>query len=359
MSTFGKYDLNDPTWYQKWQKERQEAQQRQEEERKRQEAEAKKKRELEAELDLEDDDAADDVQFEDYEPLWLKGIGKKHPDPVVENASLSAVKAPKPPDDALADISPDVVKEGKLSNLQLEAVAYANMCFGKNLEDGSRRGFFIGDGAGIGKGRELAGIVAQQWARGVRKHLWISVSNDLKFDAERDLRDLGSGNIPVQLLGKASYSVACGVPFCYRGGGAAVGSRRWRPSALIDGRETPSAETHDSIHSRVDAWRGVAATAGARRHRRDALTRQHAGPRPPQAGRRLRDVRISIRKEGRQDVEAPDSTRSTARVGLAGLRGRFTVRRVAQGQEPVWGQRRQADQDGPGRPQATNGITAS
>ena len=142
MSTFGKYDLNDPTWYQKWRKERQEAQQRQEEERKRQEAEAKKKRELEAELDLEDDDAADDVQFEDYEPLWLKGIGKKHPDPVVENASLSAVKAPKPPDDALADISPDVVKEGKLSNLQLEAVAYANMCFGKNLEDGEARGFY-------------------------------------------------------------------------------------------------------------------------------------------------------------------------------------------------------------------------
>ena len=328
MSTFGKYDLNDPTWYQKWRKERQEAQQRQEEERKRQEAEAKQKRELEAELDQEDDDAADDVQFEDYEPLWLKGIGKKHPDPVVENASLSAVKAPKPPDDALADISPDVVKEGKLSNLQLEAVAYANMCFGKNLEDGSRRGFFIGDGAGIGKGRELAGIVAQQWARGVRKHLWISVSNDLKFDAERDLRDLGSGNIPVQLLGKASYSVACGVPFCYRGGGGVD---------AIDATRAPD----------------------SRRHRRDTLTRQHAGPRPPQAGRRLRDLRITIRKEGRQDLEAPDSTRSTARVGLAGLRGRSTLRRVAQGQEFIWWERWQADQNGAGRAEATNGTTAS
>ena len=140
------------------------------------------------------------------------------------------MKAPKPPDDCLEDIASDVVKEGKLSNLQLEAVAYANMCFGKNLEDGSRRGFFIGDGAGIGKGRELAGIVAQQWARGVRKHLWISVSNDLKFDAERDLRDLGSGNIPVQLLGKASYSVACGVlffgPWGRRDGGRATPSTR-------------------------------------------------------------------------------------------------------------------------------------
>ena len=81
-------------------------------------------------------------------------------------------------------------------------------------------GFIVG--AGIGKGRELAGIVAQQWARGVRKHLWISVSNDLKFDAERDLRDLGSGNIPVQLLGKASYSVACGVLFWPWGRGDGV-----------------------------------------------------------------------------------------------------------------------------------------
>ena len=257
MADFGRVDFKDPTWYQKWRKEQQEAQQREEQQRKQREAEAKKKRELEAELDHEDDDAADDVQFEDYEPLWLKGIGKKHPDPVVENASLSAVKAPKPPDDCLEDIDAAVVKEGKLSNLQLEAVAYANMCFGKNLEDGSRRGFFIGDGAGIGKGRELAGIVAQQWARGVRKHLWISVSNDLKFDAERDLRDLGSGNIPVQLLGKASYSVACGVLFWPWGRGDGV--RELRGQRRVDGvgptRWTQDAVDAETPHDAVDATR--------------------------------------------------------------------------------------------------------
>ena len=199
-------DTSDPNWYIKWKKERDDQQllQRQAHEQRIKEAAAKKK--LEAELDQEDDDTADDVQFEDYEPLQLKGVGKKHPDPVVENASLSAVKAPALPDNCLEDIAPGVVKEGKLSSLQLEAVAYANACFDKDLEDGSRRGFFIGDGAGIGKGRELAGIISQQWARGVRRHLWISVSNDLKYDAERDLRDLGSAHIPVQLLGKASYN---------------------------------------------------------------------------------------------------------------------------------------------------------
>ena len=199
-------DTSDPNWYIWWKKERDDQQllQRQAHEQRIKDAAAKKK--LEAELDHEDDDAADDVQFEDYEPLQLKGVGKKHPDPVVENASLSAVKAPALPDNCLEDIAADVVNEGKLSSLQLEAVAYANACFDKDLEDGSRRGFFIGDGAGIGKGRELAGIISQQWARGVRRHLWISVSNDLKYDAERDLRDLGSAHIPVQLLGKASYN---------------------------------------------------------------------------------------------------------------------------------------------------------
>ena len=76
MSDFGRVDFKDPTWYQKWRKEQQEAQERQRQELERQKAEAKKERELQAELDHEDDDAADDVQFEDYEPLWLKGIGK-------------------------------------------------------------------------------------------------------------------------------------------------------------------------------------------------------------------------------------------------------------------------------------------
>eukprot|EP00914_Ancora_sagittata_P012388 GHVO01023854.1.p1 GENE.GHVO01023854.1~~GHVO01023854.1.p1 ORF type:complete len:167 (+),score=29.61 GHVO01023854.1:25-501(+) len=39
------------------------------------------------------------------------------------------------------------------------------------------------------------------WNLGYRRHVWISVSNDLAQDAMRDLRDIGAGHIPVIDLG--------------------------------------------------------------------------------------------------------------------------------------------------------------
>ncbi len=42
-----------------------------------------------------------------------------------------------------------------------------------------RAGFLLGDGAGMGKGRTLAGFVVENIARGRKKHVWISVSSDL------------------------------------------------------------------------------------------------------------------------------------------------------------------------------------
>jgi len=48
-------------------------------------------------------------------------------------------------------------------------------------------GFFLGDGAGVGKGRQLAGIIYENWLNGRKKHIWLSASSDLSFDARRDL----------------------------------------------------------------------------------------------------------------------------------------------------------------------------
>jgi hypothetical protein len=48
-------------------------------------------------------------------------------------------------------------------------------------------GFFLGDGAGVGKGRQLAAIIFENWIQGKRKHVWFSASSDLRLDAERDL----------------------------------------------------------------------------------------------------------------------------------------------------------------------------
>lgn len=37
-------------------------------------------------------------------------------------------------------------------------------------------GFFIGDGAGVGKGRQIAGIILDNHARGRRRAVWLSTS---------------------------------------------------------------------------------------------------------------------------------------------------------------------------------------
>ena len=69
------------------------------------------------------------------------------------------------------------------------------------LPDGvTRAGFFVGDGAGMGKGREIAGLLAENVLQGRTKALWVSISSDLKVDAERDLSDCGIGEDVAQVV---------------------------------------------------------------------------------------------------------------------------------------------------------------
>src|SRR6185437_13102248 len=49
-----------------------------------------------------------------------------------------------------------------------------------------RRGWFLGDGTGAGKGRQVAAIILDNWLKGRRRALWISKSDKLIEDAERD-----------------------------------------------------------------------------------------------------------------------------------------------------------------------------
>lgn len=60
--------------------------------------------------------------------------------------------------------------------------------------------------AGVGKGRTIAGIIFENWLRGRKKSIWLSVSNDLKYDAERDLSDIGATQIEVHSLSKTRYA---------------------------------------------------------------------------------------------------------------------------------------------------------
>jgi len=176
-----------------------------------------------------------EISYTPYKPAKLK-YGRNHPDPVVENATLAAVA---PPDITYNLAMPaEIIDKGKLSNLQLEAVVYGCQRHMTNLPqarfvekenavpvdesppEGRKReptavraGFLLGDGAGMGKGRTLAGFVVENIARGRKKHVWISVSSDLYEDAKRDLRDLGMGSYAENNcynLGKLPYGSLVG-----------------------------------------------------------------------------------------------------------------------------------------------------
>ncbi|XP_065434480.1 protein strawberry notch homolog 2 isoform X1 [Chrysemys picta bellii] len=160
---------------------------------------------------VEEDDEGDEEETEelghtetyaDYVPSKSK-IGKQHPDRVVETSTLSSV----PPPDVTYTLSlpSSIADNGLLSALQLEAIVYACQQHEVLLPNGQRAGFLIGDGAGVGKGRTVAGIIFENYLKGRKKSLWFSVSNDLKYDAERDLKDIDAPNIPVHALNKIKY----------------------------------------------------------------------------------------------------------------------------------------------------------
>ncbi|XP_031433049.1 protein strawberry notch homolog 1 isoform X2 [Clupea harengus] len=140
--------------------------------------------------------------YAEYMPMKLK-TGLRHPDPVVETSSLSSVK---PPDVWYRMIVPEeTIDRGWLSALQLEAITYASQQHETFLPNQDRAAYLIGDGAGVGKGRTIAGIIYENYLLGRKRSLWFSVSNDLKYDAERDLRDIGAKNISVHSLNKFKY----------------------------------------------------------------------------------------------------------------------------------------------------------
>ena len=49
----------------------------------------------------------------------------------------------------------------------------------------------LGDGAGVGKGRTIAGIIFENILNNRTKAIWLSVSSDLVVDTRRDINDIG------------------------------------------------------------------------------------------------------------------------------------------------------------------------
>ncbi|VDO93835.1 unnamed protein product [Soboliphyme baturini] len=160
----------------------------------------------EAEEDYELGHADTYSEYAPSKPIVRSGLS--HPDSVVETSSLASVQ---PPDITYHAVIPEeVIDTGRLSALQLETIIYACQQHETFLLNGERTGYLIGDGPGVGKGRTIAGIIYENYLLGRKRSLWFSVSGDLKYDAERDLADIGASRIKVHALNKFKYSKISG-----------------------------------------------------------------------------------------------------------------------------------------------------
>ncbi|MGB9886892.1 MAG: strawberry notch-like NTP hydrolase domain-containing protein [Moorellales bacterium] len=131
-----------------------------------------------------------DAVYTPYQPQKLKIPGAKpHPGFLAQSAAMAAVEPPAPT--YTPNLPKEIVEEGKLSIAQLEAVVYAGQAHQQVLPSGERRGFFIGDGTGVGKGREISGIILDNMRQGRKKAVWVSVNMPLMKDAQRDFGDIG------------------------------------------------------------------------------------------------------------------------------------------------------------------------
>ncbi len=162
-----------------------------------------------------------DAIYEEYALQSLRIPGTEpHPTKLVQSSAMASVAPPKP---SYRPMLPADIR-ARLSDAQLETVIYAGEAHADHLagawtvdehfdtvsaapEDAAgsirfRRGFMLGDGTGAGKGRQSAAIILDNWLRGRRKAIWISKSDKLIEDAQRDWSALGMERLLVTPLSR-------------------------------------------------------------------------------------------------------------------------------------------------------------
>ncbi|MGE4306656.1 MAG: strawberry notch-like NTP hydrolase domain-containing protein, partial [Novosphingobium sp.] len=140
----------------------------------------------------------------------------EHPTALVESVAMGSIAAPIP--GYVPKLPERTVSERLLSASQLETVVYAGHAWsqflpgrftpskeGVGLEEAQegrsyRKGYFLGDGTGAGKGRQVAACILDNWLQGRRRNIWVSKNETLLEDARRDWTALGGLAADIQPL---------------------------------------------------------------------------------------------------------------------------------------------------------------
>jgi predicted RNA methylase len=164
-----------------------------------------------------------DALYEGYGFQSIRIPGSQaHPTRLVRSAAMASVAPPKPT--YRPHLPPALIADGLLSDAQLESVVYAGEAHAGYLagswtvdetfdvvsaapDDAEgvvrfRRGWFLGDGTGAGKGRQVAGILLDNWLKGRRRAVWISKSDKLIEDAQRDWSAIGQERLLITPLAR-------------------------------------------------------------------------------------------------------------------------------------------------------------
>ena len=220
-------------------------------------------------------------------------VSRPHPSPLVESGPMASVTPPVPTYRPV--LPPQVTEQGLVSDAQLETIIYAGEAHA-NLLPGSwrlgdashqvllvaddapgavsfRRGFFLGDGTGCGKGRQIAGVIADNLAQGRSRAVWLSKNDALLEDARRDWSAIGgtNGDITPQSAWKQADAIALDRGILYTTYATlrqpARGERASRLDQIVNwlGAEFDGVIVFDEAHAMANAGGGGKGARGAKK----------------------------------------------------------------------------------------------